>query len=66
MSTEGSWGMYPHVNFKEKQYSKVNSEENGSKNDPMAPRTTLEYPHEGPCVVTENLVLSTQVFSQLP
>ena len=26
--------------------------QNGSKNDPMAPRTTLECPHEGPSVVS--------------
>ena len=29
--------------------------QNGSKNDPMAPRTTLECPHEGPSVVTHLL-----------
>ena len=31
--------------------------QNGSKNDPMAPRTTLECPHEGPSVVKDQHVL---------
>ena len=44
-STQGpSWG-----------YLKVKCPQNGSKNDPMAPRTTLGYPHEGPSVGTSKV-----------
>jgi len=51
--TQGpSWG-YSKVNFQET--SSIFGDKcprDGSKNDPMAPRTTLECPHEGPPVVS--------------
>ena len=49
MPTQGSsWG-YLKVNFSESlSIFGYKCPQNGSKNDLMAPRTTLECPHEGP------------------
>jgi hypothetical protein len=35
--------------------------QNGSKNDPMVPRTTLGCPHEGPCADTRSRTASAGV-----
>ena len=51
-ATQGpSWG-YLKVNFQETlSFFGDKCPQNGSKNDPMVPRTTLGCPHEGPRVV---------------
>ena len=55
--TQGpSWGYLKKSIFK-RTLSIFGDEcpQNGSKNDPMAPRTTLECPHEGPSVAEKVL-----------
>ena len=39
--------------------------QNGSKNEPMAPRTNLECPHIGVCVVAQGAALKSTVSGEL-
>ena len=39
--------------------------QNGSKNDPMAPRTTLECPHEGPSMASNSLTAVERLWQEI-